>query len=631
MEGWIDSFGSASGGVAAVAAFLPLAWLLGSHLFGDIRHRPFAALLAVIAGSDLLCLLFSAAALLHFGLFKALAMCAYFAGLATAILILVRLVRASASGGSGIAKSAARRWPVFALALFALAFFGRACCPPAGWDELTYQLAVPRRWLQDCALKVYADNPYSGFPSASGVLFCALMHMGGVMGGRIFVWALWLLSLVSLYFIVRPGLRRTASFSLCAAFASSTAVLMAANFAYGEMFILVQLCGIIMLLKVSRCFACKDMVRHAALAGIFAGAAAAVKLTGIFVGVSFACAMFFCLFRARRGRSASAVLFFSSAAILFALPFYLRPWLETGNPFHPYFADVFGASPAAVEVSDYHYAVGDEKYGVKSPAYFLIAPLLLCFDQRVYDTGFDWQFLPVLATALACLAVSLRKGRAAKFASAMLVFAAAAYALWFVSSQQARFLIPAVFAVFAAAGAFSAALPRRMQACFSCLLLALSAASLCSNKSIFKDTAISWRTALGRLGAADYVYSSTGEGYLQALDMIRLKTPEGAKVMMIFENRGLYMPRSYVIGTPFFQGAIFTPPENFSEPGRAYEAIAGSGATHVLLGLSDSDPDRLPEYLDRSRELCAAIASLRDLGRLATLWEGGGYLLLEAR
>jgi hypothetical protein len=82
---------------------------------------------------------------------------------------------------------------------------GRALCLPAGWDELTYQLAVPERWIHAGHLAVFSDNPYSAFPSAASVNFYMLMMAGGILTPRLFVVSLWIISLIAMYTLLRPG------------------------------------------------------------------------------------------------------------------------------------------------------------------------------------------------------------------------------------------------------------------------------------------------------------------------------------------------------------------------------------------------------------------------------------------
>lgn len=124
---------------------------------------------------------------------------------------------------------------------------------------------------------------------------------------------------------------------------------------------------------------------------------------------------------------------------------------------------------------------------------------------------------------------------------------------------------------------------------------------------------------------ADYLYSSTGPGYLQSVDVANTRLPKNAKLMLIFENRGLYISKDYVIGTPFVQAEFFTPPEKISAPSQIMGVFRKNKITHVLIGLSEIDPDRLPEYLDRTANFAKMLGSLVDSRELKKIWEYEGF------
>ena len=91
------------------------------------------------------------------------------------------------------------------------------------------------------------------------------------------------------------------------------------------------------------------------------------------------------------------------------------------------------------------------------------------------------------------------------------------------------------------------------------------------------------------------------------------------------------MPRKYEIGTPFFQGKYFTPPEKFENEDTILKVLERNNITHVLVGLSPKDPDRMKEYLERSVGFSAALGRLKDNGKLKLLWEDFGYAIFECK
>jgi len=156
-------------------------------------------------------------------------------------------------------------------------------------------------------------------------------------------------------------------------------------------------------------------------------------------------------------------------------------------------------------------------------------------------------------------------------------------------------------------------------------LLALAAASF--PPAALKHFAISWRALFDANGRTSIVYSGTGEGHLEAIEALLSRTPPDAKVLLLFEERTLYMPRRCSIGTPFFQSEWLTPPE---KAGGLAEAIRKGGFTHVLARSPENSPDLLPGHLQRAAAVLEEAGRMAKEGALKPVWGGpGGYALFE--
>jgi len=131
----------------------------------------------------------------------------------------------------------------------------------------------------------------------------------------------------------------------------------------------------------------------------------------------------------------------------------------------------------------------------------------------------------------------------------------------------------------------------------------------------------------GKIRNVDYIYSATGEGYLQACNVICDTTPKDAKVMLIFEHRGLYIPRRHVIGTPYFQSKYFTDADSSLTPENIRATLKAEGISYVLVGLSSNDPDRIGKYLEKSQKFATMLQALVDRQDLKIVWSGSGYML----
>ena len=223
-------------------------------------------------------------------------------------------------------------------------------------------------------------------------------------------------------------------------------------------------------------------------------------------------------------------------------PFYARTFLSTGNPVYPFFADLFSSNPASMIVSKYHSDVGSLKYGLSGLSGLVFSPIFLSFQTsamtRLFDGSFGWQFMLILAILLHAVLASLR-GR--NFMNVVYPAAAAMlYIAWFLSASQARFLLPAFFIAAFAAQFSMTGLHTRMRRILLATILVATALSFSLPQ--LKHYLNSWKAAIGCVRIEDYLCSATGEGYLEAVNVIHDMTEKDCTVLLVFENRGLYIP-----------------------------------------------------------------------------------------
>lgn len=183
-----------------------------------------------------------------------------------------------------------------------------------------------------------------------------------------------------------------------------------------------------------------------ALAGVFVGGAAGMKYLGLIAGLALVVGGVMLAWRRLTRRD---VLAFAAPAVLVALPWYVKNAILTGNPFYPH---VFGGlnESAAAELDR---SMSDFGHG-RSPLDLLLLPARLLADGEAFDGG---EFMSPLFLAFAPLVLlAPRRSRPPRGVWAgVFVFVAA----WFVTTQQARFLLPLmpVAAVLAALGVLALA------------------------------------------------------------------------------------------------------------------------------------------------------------------------------
>jgi hypothetical protein len=367
--------------------------------------------------------------------------------------------------------------------------------------------------------------------------------------------------------------------------------------------------------------------------GFFGGALAAVKLTSTpaaaLLGIGLAA-----LLRGGLADRARTLLFFGIGSLL-AFPYYLRVFLDAGNPFHPYFGSYFSSDPSYSSMSRYyHYMSGGELYGLPGLWNALLSPFRLGVFDTSYDVGWGPHFCLVFIAALFAALLAFRKraappARRALFAGAGTLFL---YIIWLCSSQQGRFLEPVAVLASLALAWLMKRLGRRWALAFAIVLTGLSAYSVWRMDGIVKYELKMWRLVerglppskqlawLGRRTAFD-AYSALAE----------ISKP-GDEVMLVLERRVLFCPRKYVQATPLYQARFFTPPpkgDAAAVEATVLKTVMDSGAKYVLIRQNDFTQGRSGMVVPEIVPVLNAFAELANSGRLPILWHGRGHVILS--
>jgi 4-amino-4-deoxy-L-arabinose transferase-like glycosyltransferase len=189
----------------------------------------------------------------------------------------------------------------------------------------------------------------------------------------------------------------------------------------------------------------KDGARWYALAGAFAGLAASVKYTALIVPV----AIFVLILLRNRDRNLTFTVHFSLIAILFALPFYLRNLIFTGNPVYPFF---FGGSYWDAFRADHFSRFGSGL--IATPLKIFTAP----WDATIFgvEGGVDYSATigPLLLALLPLLLLQIRNSQSAidnseprnaqpeiRFTLYALLFSLILYLFWLFGIAESKLLI----------------------------------------------------------------------------------------------------------------------------------------------------------------------------------------------
>ncbi len=513
------------------------------------------------------------------------------------------------------------------LALVFLIFLGPVLCYPYCWDEQSYQIAIPMRWIRFGTLQVFLDNPYSAFPSLPQFIFRVGLEMGGIFMPRLINLILYIISFLALYRIIgRTQKHKLNSIILVSAIIPAPVFVNMMGETYSEGFIVINLVALFLLAGAFR----TGMLHYKnwILCGLFCGAAAAVKLTGAGLALPVVLWLIYSVYdkAANPAKLFKLLIIFGLAAGLFALPFYIRPWFYTGNPFYPFLSSIFGGSEADKLVDTFHYAMGDRYYGLRTITSFFTGPVLVAVYD-IYNQGhkslFDgiamgWQLLLILTILIIGIYLGYKHKNLNRQVIATSIMIVAIYMIWFFTSQQTRFLMPVYFIMIIPAAYFL----RNFAIRFTDIILGILLFSMvysigCANKSHFITA---WRLALGERNNVRFLQVSTDDpGYIEAMSYLADETPADSKVLLILERRGLYVPRDYQIAAPYFQAKYLTPVPRTSDA--VFDEIQKSGATYVLLGITRANLDHIADFDEENNRLANMVGELEKSGKLKQVFQ----------
>lgn len=270
------------------------------------------------------------------------------------------------------------------------------------------------------------------------------------------------------------------------------------------------------------------------LAGLFAGAGAGMKYTGVAAGVVIAAVGLALL----RGRLRPVhLLAFAAPALAVALPWYVKNAVQTGNPVYPLlFGAVNDEATSQMELVLDGYGHG------RSALDALLLPVRLLGDADAFDRG---DLVSPLLFLFAPLALLVRRLRG--LVVPVWIGIGAYLAAWFVASQQARFLV-ALMPVLALLAAVAMVAVARAGRVGRIATVAIVLAALTSGLGVSALYASRFIPVVAGI-ESDEEFLRRKASYHEAVVWVNRNLPSDARVLS--DVRGvLHLERAYVTWTP---------------------------------------------------------------------------------
>ncbi len=177
------------------------------------------------------------------------------------------------------------------------------------------------------------------------------------------------------------------------------------------------------------------------LCGVFSGSAAACKYTALLL-TPLGCLGILWFASRRKAETLQALrllTLYVAAAFIAGIPFYLKNWIMTGNPFYPFFYGIFGGRGwDGDQARLYDLFIQSLGMGRRFLDYLLL-PWNLSLRAKMDSPQFDGILGPIFLLTLPFLA-GLRRWETP--VRVVLVYALLTFLFWASSAQQIRYLIP---------------------------------------------------------------------------------------------------------------------------------------------------------------------------------------------
>jgi hypothetical protein len=369
------------------------------------------------------------------------------------------------------------------LCILLLAGFSLAMTPETGKDALIYHLAAPKLYLLHQGFYFIPGNVFAGYPLLGEMHYLLALFLQDDILAKAMNYAVLIGILLGIGLFARSlmsGHAFPATSMLI--FASIPSVFFISHTAYNDLFVaFFTLAALYTFLRWTEGAGVDWLI----MCGIFSGSAAACKYTALLLTPLGCLGVLWLLYRRKAGviPALRHTAIYVCAAFVAGSPFYLKNWIVTGNPFYPFFYELFGGlSWDADQARLYDLFLQGLGMGRRLTDYLLL-PWNLSFRARAESIHFDGILGPIFILTLPFLLGRRRWGIPIRV---VIVYVAVTFLFWASSAQQIRYLIPLLALLAIVTGAILTRY-RGEKPLFGLLVLFVAGSLLLNGYHIYRD------------------------------------------------------------------------------------------------------------------------------------------------
>lgn len=465
-----------------------------------------------------------------------------------------------------------------ALLLLLVAALGLTLTPEIGKDALIYHLAVPKLYLQHGGFFAIPGNIFADYPLLAEMHYLLALFVGNDITAKAMNY-IFLIEILAEIYLFSRNLIKNHDFPILSmlAFLSIPSVFAVSHTAYSDLFVAFFTLGsFYAFLRWSE----GRLSGWLVVFGIFTGGAVACKYTALLI-IPLGCLgiLFFAL---RNKLSNSAVLktllVFGGVVFAAGSPFYLKNWVTTGNPFHPFLYSIFGGRGwDADQARIYDIMVQNLGMGRGLLDYILL-PFNLSFRAKMDSITFDGVIGPVFFFALPFVALIRREITV----SLILVFSFFSFLFWASSAQQIRYLIH-LFPLLAIVVGATVSRIQGKKIVYPLLLLLIGGSIAFNGSTIARDfiKTSPFKVAVGLESREKFL--SRAVAIYPMYRFVNEHLPADAKIFLIYvKNYTFFCERDCYSDAMFETHTIGKILHQFSTPEDIAAALKRDGFTHLM-------------------------------------------------
>lgn len=460
------------------------------------------------------------------------------------------------------------------VSLATLFYFIAALAPPIFYDSLVYHLAVPSLYIQYHKIIYFSFNFFSNFPFGMEMLYTLSLLLKSDILAKLIHFSMGPLIFLAIYSFSQKYWGRKTAFWAGAIFylvpqvgiiSTQTGVDLGLTF-----FEFLAVWALINWFESSK----KNLL---ILSGIACGLSLAIKYTGIFC---FAILLMGVILKGlledkeKFPKVMKGVFIFIFVTGLVASPWYIKNFVFTGNPTYPF---LFGGRGWDIgRAGKYMHFLRGHGPGHGNIINYLKLPWTL----TLYPSRVNGYIGPLYLLLLPLLLCFRKIDRVIKY---LLIYGGLYFILWTVSTQQVRFIIPAL-PLFSIIVAY---LLKRLSVQwkrFSQVLIPILLIILLSNLFWFirieRVIADSLPVVCGLTSRENFL--SRGLSYYDTVNYLNHHLPESAKVLFIGEARGYYCQRKFIANAAHDPTVIVKLIHASSSMEELLHNLNRLGITHIL-------------------------------------------------